>query len=89
MEFKHLEPRLPRGPTARYRLQSAGSGCNKNGMEASSEEAEFLESRLPFPCVHQQPITEISVIGAPSESAKVMLVKVPRPQQKKPFSRQV
>ena len=84
LEFEHLEPRIPRGPTARYRLQSACSGCNEKGMEASSEEAEFLESRLPFPCAHQQPITAISVIGAPSEAAKVTLVKVPRPQQKKP-----
>ena len=84
LDFGLLEPRIPGGSTARYRLQSACSACNEKGMEASSEEAVFLESRLPFPCLHEQPITAISVIGAPSEAAKVTLVKVPRPQQRRP-----
>ena len=84
LDFEHLEPRIPGGSMARYRLQSACSGCNEKGVEASSEEAEFLESRLPFPCAHHQQITAISVIGVPSEAANVTLVKVPRPQQKIP-----
>ena len=83
LDMRLLEPRIPGGHFARYRLQSACSGCNEKGMEVSPEEAEFLKNRLPFPCSHQQPITAISVIGEPSEAAKVILVKVPRPQQKK------
>ena len=81
LDFTRLEPRITKGPASRYRLQSTCSACNQKGVEAVQEEAEFLESRLPFLCTHQQQITAISVIGEPSEAAAVSLVKVPRPKQ--------
>ena len=81
LDFTRLDPRIMTGPASRYRLQSTCSACNQKGLEAVPEEAEFLESRLPFPCAHQQQITAISVIGEPSEAAAISLVGVPRPKQ--------
>ena len=81
LDFTRLDPRIMTGPASRYRLQSTCSACNQKGLEAFQEEAEFLESRLPLLCAHQQQITAISVIGEPSEAAAISLVEVPRPKQ--------
>ena len=81
LDFKRLDQIIMTGPANRYRLQSTCSACNQKGLEAFQDEAEFLESCLPFPCAHQLQVTTISVIGKPTEAAAYLLVGVSRQKQ--------